>query len=392
MDRLKEISSTGTGFSATFDYAYNDANQRTVITNADNSRWVYVYDDLGQVISGKKYWSDGTPVAGQQFDYGFDDIGNRTATTNNTRVASYSANNVNQYTSRTVPGYVDVLGAAHSNATVTVNFQSTERKGEYFRKELSIENTNAAVWQGITNIGVLNDGSNPDIVTTNLGNVFLAQTPENFTHDLDGNLTQNGRFTFVWDGENRAVSFESLTTAPTASKRKVDCTYDYQSRRIQKIAYTNDGTSYVGQYTNKFIYDGWNLKAILDGQNALLYSFAWGSDLSGSMQGAGGVGGLISMTVHGGTLAGTYFYAFDGNGNVAKLVNGTDGSIAAEYEYDPFGRLLRATGSLAFINPFRFSTKYQDDETGFLYYGYRFYDADAGRWLCRTHLINSARG
>jgi YD repeat-containing protein len=62
LSRLKEISSTGTGFAATFDYAYNNANQRTVITNADNSRWVYAYDDLGQVISGKKYWtSDGTP-------------------------------------------------------------------------------------------------------------------------------------------------------------------------------------------------------------------------------------------------------------------------------------------------------------------------------------------
>jgi hypothetical protein len=40
----------------------------------------YSYDALGQVTSGKKYWSDGTPVAGQQFEYEFDDIGNRTST------------------------------------------------------------------------------------------------------------------------------------------------------------------------------------------------------------------------------------------------------------------------------------------------------------------------
>jgi RHS repeat-associated protein len=38
---------------------------------------------------------------------------------------------------------------------------------------------------------------------------------------------------------------------------------------------------------------------------------------------------------------------------------------------------------MAFENPFRFSTKYQDDETGFLYYGYRYYDPDPGRWLNR---------
>lgn len=57
--------------------------------------------------------------------------------------------------------------------------------------------------------------------------------------------------------------------------------------------------------------------------------------------------------------------------------------MAARYEYDAFGKLLRATGPLAFANPFRFSTKYQDDETGLLYYGYRYYDPDTGRWLNR---------
>jgi RHS repeat-associated protein len=101
------------------------------------------------------------------------------------------------------------------------------------------------------------------------------------------------------------------------------------------------------------------------------------------MQGAGGVGGLISMTVYSGSLAGTYFYAFDGNGNVVALVNAADGSVAAQYEYGPFGEVLRATGPMAKANPFRFSTKYQDDETDLLYYGYRYYNAGTGKWLSR---------
>jgi RHS repeat-associated protein len=49
----------------------------------------------------------------------------------------------------------------------------------------------------------------------------------------------------------------------------------------------------------------------------------------------------------------------------------------------PFGEVLRATGSMAKANPFRFSTKYQDDETDLLYYGYRYYNASTGRWLTR---------
>jgi len=49
----------------------------------------------------------------------------------------------------------------------------------------------------------------------------------------------------------------------------------------------------------------------------------------------------------------------------------------------PFGEVLRATGPMAKANPFRFSTKYQDDETGLLYYGYRYYNASTGRWASR---------
>ena len=157
-------------------------------------------------------------------------------------------------------------------------------------------------------------------------------------------------------------------------------------RRVQKSVFTNNGSgTFVPSYTWNYVYDGWNLVAVLDGNNnnSLVYSFAWGSDLSGSMDGAGGVGGLISMTVYSGVNAGTYFYCYDGNGNVIALVNAANGTIAAQYEYGPFGELLRATGPMAFVNPFRFSTKYQDDETGLLYYGYRYYNSSTGRWLSR---------
>ena len=56
---------------------------------------------------------------------------------------------------------------------------------------------------------------------------------------------------------------------------------------------------------------------------------------------------------------------------------------SAQYEYGPFGEVIRSTGTSATSNPFRFSTKYQDDESELLYYGYRFYNAATGRWLSR---------
>jgi hypothetical protein len=94
-------------------------------------------------------------------------------------------------------------------------------------------------------------------------NLFVRQTPETFGYDNDGNMTNSGRWAITWDAENRATSFTSHSTAPTASKKQVNCAYDYQGRRIQKIVSTNNGSIYVAQSTNRFVYDGWNLVGIL---------------------------------------------------------------------------------------------------------------------------------
>jgi RHS repeat-associated protein len=57
--------------------------------------------------------------------------------------------------------------------------------------------------------------------------------------------------------------------------------------------------------------------------------------------------------------------------------------VDATYEYDAFGNILRATGPATAWNNFTFSTKYLDQETGWSYYGYRYYDALRGRWPSR---------
>src|SRR5207248_7008633 len=133
LDRLGTVSSqpSASGASAvSFSHRYNSANQQVQRIETDSSFWVYQYDSLGQVISGKKYWSDWTPVAGQQFEYVFDDIGNRSSTKGggdsagaNLRSATYSANLLNQYTNRTVPNAADIVGIAHALATNAVNGQ-----------------------------------------------------------------------------------------------------------------------------------------------------------------------------------------------------------------------------------------------------------------------------
>src|SRR5690606_15012254 len=58
-------------------------------------------------------------------------------------------------------------------------------------------------------------------------------------------------------------------------------------------------------------------------------------------------------------------------------------AVKARYTYDAFGQKNRAYGVFAATNPFGFSSKYEDSETGLLYYGYRYYDPVGGRWLSR---------
>jgi RHS repeat-associated protein len=113
--------------------------------------------------------------------------------------------------------------------------------------------------------------------------------------------------------------------------------------------------------------------------NALVRRYAWGLDLSGSLDGAGGVGGLLWMKVG----PAPQFCAYDGNGNVVGMVRGSDGEQTAAYEYDPFGRTIRITGTLAQSNPFRFSTKRTDNTSDFVLYEYRLYNPSSGRWLSR---------
>jgi RHS repeat-associated protein len=113
-------------------------------------------------------------------------------------------------------------------------------------------------------------------------------------------------------------------------------------------------------------------------------SHAWGLDVTGTPQGSGGVGDLLFTAHHeSGIGTGVHTVCYDGNGNVTALANPATSTLTAYYDYDAFGSTLRATGPAALANSYRFSTKPVDEETGLVYYGYRWYHPELGRWLSR---------
>jgi len=117
-----------------------------------------------------------------------------------------------------------------------------------------------------------------------------------------------------------------------------------------------------------------------------LVSYTRGNDLSGTLQGAGGIGGLLARTDNGQMIAGSSlahaYYHADGNGNITALVS-TNGVLVARYNYDPYGNLLGMSGPLAEANTYRFSSKEYAANAGLYYYGFRFYEPNLQRWLSR---------
>ncbi len=112
----------------------------------------------------------------------------------------------------------------------------------------------------------------------------------------------------------------------------------------------------------------------------------------GSLQGAGGVGGLLAVNSYTSTnnsqfsisqLDETYFPIYDANGNVSEYINATDGTIAAHYDYSPFGKQIIMSGEMAQSFTHRFSTKPFCPYTGLIEYQYRKYHPLLGRWINR---------
>ena len=204
------------------------------------------------------------------------------------------------------------------------------------------------------------------IETATIPQFSILNSPFSISYDLDGNMTQCGDWTYTYDAANR------LKTVSSNGVLLVTNFYDAKSRRVKKATSEADTT---------FFYDGWNLVeeriAYTNGTSSTINYF-WGKDLSGTLQGTGGVGGLLYLTVDGCI----YIPCYDNNGNITRYLD-ANGNTVAQYTYDAFGNSMSMSGPLADFFRHRFSTKYFDPETGLYYYGYRFYSPTLMRWLNR---------
>ncbi|SHL28202.1 RHS repeat-associated core domain-containing protein [Desulfatibacillum alkenivorans DSM 16219] len=315
-----------------------------------------------------------------EYGYGYDALGRRTSVTNSGTAFDEPAFNIYGYNSRNeLTASNRYLGNSIFDTASQVNDETRaydyDPIGNRINAQQDYDISSSAP---ITSTYVTNSLNQYESVMAGGSTISLD-------YDDDGNLIHKDGVEYVFNCENRLVEVSPL--APVIGDTKVAFAYDYMGRRYLEQSYVYSAGEWSLVSTSTSIWEGWNriqeTTVLASDDSEEKTSWIWGLDLSQSLQGAGGVGGLIAVVDDDSEMD---FFLYDANGNVGQLVNALTGDINAAYEYDPFGRLINAQGSKANSNPYRFSTKPMDQQTGLYYYGYRYLDVDLGRWVSRDHL------
>ena len=416
--QLARKSQESAAFRFSAAYGYNTLGQRTEVTLSEeltgnpapayqpNSQEVsydhtsmFGYDSLGQLTNAT------SELPGRSFAYTYDKIGNRlTATTDGDAdtTSSATANPLNQVERLDPPVAFDLHGSVHADASIVVNGAPASRppptglsSDPDFRRFFARVPV-TSLYQDITTSASLPDpnGELLDAEAT-LTQSFSTSgtTAVEPVYDAAGNLLSDTRFSYTWDANSRLASASTLPGAVSAGapNLEISFSYDHRGRRVSKSV-SVDGEP---EETTYFLYHGLQLMAEIrpDGTAS---TYTWGLDVAGSPNATAGVGGLLHSRTTTSDTASSVVSAlamYDGNGNLTGWIDpdpeADTPEVLARYEYTPFGKPLAssyrdpAAKALLSRSGFSFSTKYRDIETGLLYYGFRHYHPELGRWLSR---------
>ena len=401
---IRETDPLGKSKTFSYDLPLN----RVTRTDEDGAGIRYAFDDLNRLIEIR--YPDGT-----QTTYGYDERGNLTSASNpniaytltydlknrlialadsNEKTTRYEYNGLDRRTKMVTPegntigylydsgnrlsritapsGLFDLsydpagrrTGLAYPNGVTAAYFydrsgfltalQTTDRRGE-------ILHSFAYTPDRMGNRTKMTDLAGDHIYSYDDTYQLIRAThpnlpEEQFTYDPVGNRLSSqeqapasGRNAeYRYDFENRLIGVAS----PGMEARYK---YDPLGRRIEKD---------VNGVITRYLYDGPNLVAEYDQEGDLKarYTHSLAVDEPLAMERGGKV----------------FYYHRDGLGSVVALT-GEGGQAAQRYEYESFGKILNPSGTLP--NPFTFTAREYDEETGLYYFRARFYDPTAGRFL-----------
>ena len=425
----KQITAWGPGVKQTTtfeDYDYDDLYRLTEARN-DSTTTSFTYDTLGRVVS--------TTQGGRTITREFDGRGNRTQITYpGSRTVSYKPDALNRidyiydgvippapveenkFARYTYSGPGRVHSRAYNNGTeLSVAYDSLKRVTNFdnmkdstvisefsyahdlmgnrlhekrihqskmdkytydsvyrlteFTRDANLDETGGTVTtyslDGVGNRTQMTvGGGDPIDYIVNALNQYTAIEGVQRDHDDNGNLTDDGESRkFYFDYKDRLVKVTDREEPPNII---AEYAYDCFGRRISKT---------VDSVTTKFYYEGASVIQEREG-GAITAEYVYGA----------GVDEVLVMIRDNQS----YYYHTNSLGTVTHVTNST-GSLVEEYRYDAYGKATIYDGQgqeipeSAIGNPYMFTGRRYDQETGLYYYRARYYDPDTGRFIQRDN-------
>ena len=366
-DNMGRLTGTTTNYSFltsrsfTTAYAYDKASNRTGFTDPESGSTTYAYDTLNrlQTLTPPSAFTSGS------FGFSYDALSRRTQMTRpNSITTSYSYDNLSRLLSvlhksgsTTLDGAsytVDNAGNRTAKTDQYANVTSNYTYDPIYELTQVTQGTNTTESYSYDAVGNRTASLGVASYTTNSSNEMTANSNASYTYDSNGNtLTKvvgSNTTSYAWDFENRLTS----VTLP-GSGGTISFAYDPFGRRIKKVTPTT---------TSIFAYDGDNLVEETNSSGTAVARYSDGLNIDEPLA------ILRSAT--------TSYYQADGLGTITSLSSGA-GSLAQTYTFDSFGNQTASSGSLT--NPFQYTARESDPETGLYYYRARYYDPGVGRFI-----------
>jgi len=170
------------------------------------------------------------------------------------------------------------------------------------------------------------------------------------------NKLTNTTSKYTFNSRNQLVSYKQLDDANQTTKT-LSYTYDAFGRRVSK---TEDGV------TQKYLYDGDDIVAILDDQNQVIATITHDESIDTP----------LSIT----NANGTFYYHRDHQGSIVALTD-SSGQVVERFTYDNhYGTIVNHTKTIETNNPYAYTGR-EYDTSELYYYRARYYDPQLQRFI-----------
>ena len=405
--------------NVTYEYAYDASGQLAKQTSTAGEEYNYEYDSLGRLIRSNEY-NDGTFEQRTEHIY---DASNRL-----TKQSWYNVGGTTtmSYAYSTTTGLLSSLNATVQNSSIPVTYTyqganqlRSKAIGSVMTKAYNYcYNEDGGYRAALPNYVNYRDSSGNLIYGDNchydsngrlvkiLDSGSSTTTRATYGYDQQGQLTSatvgGTRYTYTYD---TAGNIQSKKVGSTTT----NYTYGNSAWRDLLTAYNGGSITYSGGNPTKY-YDGstftWTqgrrLATAKVGSTNISYTYDMAGVRSSKTVGSTKydfttLSGLVTRQTGGGKTIDfvydennqplamkynntLYYYVLNAQGDVVRIVNSSR-SVVASYTYDPWGKIISSSGTLADINPLRYRGYYYDSETGFYYLQSRYYDPEIGRFI-----------